>query len=90
MAFNNSKVDTATAIRMALLTKEQLGEKPVHGLTGGGAVTPFAGEALSNDNNLGAQGEFARLLQDPTIAPAILKNEQRKNNSDFGSMGMYA
>ena len=42
MAFNNSKVDTATAIRMALLTKEQLGEKPVHGLTGGGAVTPVS------------------------------------------------
>ena len=90
MAFNNSKVDTGSAIRMALLLKEQLGEQPVHGLINNGAVTPFAGDALSNINNLGAQGEFARLMQDPTIAPAILKNEQRKNNSDFGSMGIYS
>ena len=55
MAFNNSKVDTATAIRMALLTKEQLGEKPVHGLTGGGAVTPFAGEDIGWILNSGAE-----------------------------------
>ena len=88
--FDNSKLDTSTAIRMALITKEQLGEKPVHGLGASGSVVGFAGEALADIDNLGAAGEFGRLLQDPTIAPQIFQNEQRKNNSDFGPYGIYA